>query len=82
MNSTAWVLFKFMPKFQPLSKFTMSCYAIAVILISLILANDYWQWLEVPTKLRVGILVLAVIIGISGSLFSILKQLKEIFRGK
>ncbi|WP_223671013.1 hypothetical protein [Kangiella shandongensis] len=71
-----------MPKFQALSKFTLSCYAVAVLLISAILANDYWQWLELPVKLRVGILVLAVIVGISGSLFSILKQLKAIFRGQ
>jgi hypothetical protein len=71
-----------MPKIQPLSKFTISCYIIAVILIGIILANDYWQWLELSKKFRVGILVTAVIIGLSGSLFSILKQLKEMFRKK
>ncbi|WP_068993931.1 hypothetical protein [Kangiella sediminilitoris] len=71
-----------MPKFQSLSKFTISCYLISVIVIASILANDYWQWLELPTKVRVGILVVAVIIGLSGSLVSIVKQLKDILRGK
>lgn len=71
-----------MPKIQPLSKFTISCYIISVLFIGLILANDYWQWLELAPKVRVGILVVAVIIGLSGSLFSILKQLKDMFRKK
>jgi len=71
-----------MPKFQPLSKFTLSCYLIAVIIIGFILANDYWSWFEFPVKLRVGLLVAAVIIGLSGSLFSIVKQLKGMFQSK
>ena len=71
-----------MPKFQTLSKFTISCYLIAVVLIGLILANDYWSWLELPAKIRVGVLVVAVIIGVSGSLYSILKQLKVMLSKK
>ncbi len=71
-----------MLKFQPLSKFTTSCYLIAVMLIGLILANDHWQWLELNKNFRIGLLVAAVLIGLSGSLFSILKQLKAIFRNK
>ncbi|WP_223576803.1 hypothetical protein [Kangiella taiwanensis] len=69
-----------MPKFQPLSKFTISCYLIAILLIGFILANDFWHWLELPVKLRVGLLVTAVIIGLSGSLVSIIKQLRDMFR--
>ncbi|GAA4360859.1 hypothetical protein [Kangiella marina] len=68
-----------MPKFQPLSKFTLGCYLIAVILIGFILGNDYWGWFEFPVKLRVGLLVAAVIIGLSGSFVSIIKQLKQMF---
>lgn len=69
-----------MPKFQRLSGFTISCYISSVILIGLILANDYWQWLDLSVKFRVGVLVTAVIIGLAGSLFSILKQLKGMFK--
>lgn len=71
-----------MPKMQSLSKFTLSCYGTALLLIGFILANDHWQWFDLSVKFRVGVLVLAVLIGLSGSLFSILKQLKNTFRGK
>ncbi|NVJ64909.1 MAG: hypothetical protein HWE16_00350 [Gammaproteobacteria bacterium] len=66
-----------MIKFQGLSKFTIGCYILSILIIGLVMAEQFlvWQWLSKETKIT--LLIIAAIVGVSGSIYSIAKQLKQ-----
>ena len=65
-----------MIKLHKLSKFTLSCYVIALSLIGLIFAVQYLELDWFNPEVRIGTLVSAAIIGVLGSLVSLATQLK------
>ncbi|MRX27888.1 hypothetical protein [Kangiella sp. HZ709] len=66
-----------MIRVEKVPKVTFYCYLISIGLISLVMAEQFlgWQWFSRESKIT--ILVIAAIIGVSGSIYSIAKQLSR-----
>ncbi|WP_251358617.1 hypothetical protein [Kangiella sp. TOML190] len=66
-----------MIKFKPLPKFTLVCYALSLLIIGLVFADQFLEWQLLSRKIKIATLVIAAIIGVAGSLWSIGKQLAK-----
>lgn len=67
-------------KFQPVSKFTLICYCVSLLIIGLVMAEQFLEWQWLARKTKITLLVIAAIIGAAGSLLSLSQQLMSYFK--
>ncbi len=65
-----------------LPKFTLICYVLSLLIIGFVFAENYYQWGFYGQQFRIGLLVVAAIIGVAGSMVSIIKQLRNYLKIK
>lgn len=64
-----------MINFQKLPKITVACYCLSITLIGFIMAEQFLEWQLLDKETKITLLVIAAIIGVTGSIVSIGKQI-------
>lgn len=66
-------------KLQTVPKFTVICYLISLLLISVVMAEQFLEWQWLARKTKITLLIAAAIIGAAGSFLSLGRQLMSYF---
>lgn len=66
-----------MIKFQAIPKFTAICYVLSIATIGFVMCEQFLEWGLLLKQTKITLLIVAAIIGVVGSIFSIGKQLKN-----
>lgn len=66
-----------MIRFQAVPKFTVICYVLSILIIGFVMCEQFLEWQLLSKQTKISLLIVAAIIGVAGSIFSIGKQLKN-----
>lgn len=71
-----------MIQFQKLPKITMVCYSISLVLMVIIFTDQFSSWHFLSSDAKLILVIIAALIGLTGSMVSIGKQLHGFIRSK